>query len=280
MFTLGTMSKTILEIPSPIKDTLTDHFISLYQVLAQCKKTDDITFNFSHLEKCHPLIVLPLCCYISEQNCGYSIPKGFDVVGFPKGTNEINLKSDAIPILFLSNTLALELRDKLINDFVEKLYRVMGQIDGTKDAIIYPLSELITNIFEHSCKEEGWVFAQLNSEKSFLDICVVDSGRGLRESYKQEQKLNISDEDAIGQVIIGNSTKPDKERGYGVRTSKKLICKGLKGSFLIFSGKAALISEYLDEKLVKLDKDVWGGVILAYRIPLLTEPVDIYPYIE
>jgi len=273
-----------ITVPTPTKDNLTDQFISLYQVLLEIIKGNDITFEFSRSEKIYPLITLPLCALIRDKSYKYLLAKSSVLksngINFPHGTNKIKATEYQIPIIFLSNKPTAQARDQLIGDFVEKLYTFMTPVAGVKDAIFHPISELIANIFEHSHKDEGWAFAQLNSGKKCLDICIVDSGRGLRESYKQEKNFNISDADAIGQVMIGNSTKLYNERGYGVRSSKKLICQGLKGSFLIFSGKAALIAESRDEELIELDKAIWNGVVLAYRIPLLKEPINIYPYLE
>ena len=102
----------------------------------------------------------------------------------------------------------------------------------------------------------------------------------MRVSVTGSRSLVISHSDSIGQVMIGNSTKSAKERGYGVKTSRKLICNGLNGSFLILSGNAVLIVESKQEKFLELDKVEWQGVILAYRIPLFKQPFNIYPYLE
>ncbi len=92
--------------------------------------------------------------------------------------------------------------------------------------------------------------------------------------------LDVTDEVAITEVMKGNSTKADKERGYGVRTSKRVVCECLKGEFILISGSAGLFSKNNSEKLVSLPNFNWQGVIVSYRIPKPTDVVDISAYLE
>ena len=139
---------------------------------------------------------------------------------------------------------------------------------------------MVTNIFEHSEKDEGFIFGQWYPGKNYLDICIVDCGRGLARSYQDEQGLTLSDEEAITYVMKGRSTKSNKERGYGVRTSKQVVCLGLKGEFVLLTGAAALVTTENKEKLAALPGFYWQGTIIAYRIPKPTRSVDISPYLE
>ena len=244
-------------IPEPQNNSLVAQFIALHQVLAEIKKSPKVSFDFSNLKEIYPLTILPICAYIQDTGSSYICLKNPKINSyleknkFPNGTKELLANSSNLPINLLSNFPDIKTRDELIYNFGKKLYEMMGSVEGTRDALFYPISEFTTNIFEHSKKAEGWVFAQVDKQKNILDICIVDSGRGLR-----------------------------KERGFGVRTSKNLVCDDLKGSFLIVSGSAALITEGKDEKLLELDKPIWNGVVLAYQIPLPKGPVDIYKYVE
>ena len=75
---------------------------------------------------------------------------------------------------------------------------------------------------------------------------------------------NISNDiDALDNVIKGFSTKYDTERGYGVHTSREMLIKGLKGTFVYFSGSALLYNyELVDFKCY------YQGTIAFLRIPL------------
>ena len=82
------------------------------------------------------------------------------------------------------------------------------------------------------------------------------------------------------EVLKGHSTKPSVERGYGVRTSKKVVCECLGGEFVLLSGSSALVASGKDQKIVDLPGFYWQGVVVAYRIPKPLGSVDISPYLE
>lgn len=185
-----------------------------------------------------------------------------------------------IPISFLSKSTDIRDRALLESCFEELIYKTVGEISGSKNALFYPLTELIANIFQHSKRDEGWLFGQIYPKKKFLDLCIIDRGRGLKKAYKEELNIDITDAKAIEEAMRGVSIKPDHERGYGIRTSKKLVCEGMEGSFMLLSGRAALLAESKDQNLVNMDNFNWKGVIITYRIPFPSGEIDITPYIE
>ena len=160
------------------------------------------------------------------------------------------------------------------------LYTNSSGLSGTRSAIYYPITELVTNIFEHSKDDTGFILGQYYPKKEYLDICIVDTGRGLAQAYKDEEDLILTDSQAIEEVLKGRSTKPEADRGYGVWTSKKVVCEGLGGSFIILSGESALVSSQSGEKLVSLPDFYWQGVMVAYRIPKPKGGVDISGFLE
>jgi hypothetical protein len=164
--------------------------------------------------------------------------------------------------------------------FAEMVYKVLKPNAQVKDAVYYPITELVDNIFEHSKTKEGYVFAQYYPFKDFVDLCIVDRGRGIAASYKEEKNLNFKDAEAISKALEGYSTKPEVSRGFGIRTSKEIICKGINGEFILISGGAAFYSSQNNEKIYTLPNFYWKGVIVAYRIPRPDKPVNIYEYIE
>jgi hypothetical protein len=160
------------------------------------------------------------------------------------------------------------------------VYSVLGSVAGAQNAVHYPITELVTNIFDHSKQDKGFIFGQFYPKKNYLDICIVDCGRGLAKTYEEEKGLKLSDADSIVEVLKGHSTKPSVERGYGVRTSKKVVCECLGGEFVLLSGSSALVASGKDQKIVDLPGFYWQGVVVAYRIPKPLGPVDISPYLE
>ncbi|MDP3997642.1 MAG: hypothetical protein Q8P73_04050 [bacterium] len=104
--------------------------------------------------------------------------------------------------------------------------------------------------------------------------------KNYQSSYKEELGVLLRDEDALRRALHGVSTKKTKERGFGLRTSKDVVCKALGGSFMFLSGSAAIISGGRNDRIVRLPDFAWQGVIVAYRVPKPTGPVDIYSYLE
>jgi hypothetical protein len=185
-----------------------------------------------------------------------------------------------IPIAVLKRGDSSREKERVESCFLEMIYKILKPTIAAKNAVYYPLTELVTNIFEHSKVGEGYVFAQYYPKKNFLDLCIVDCGRGLARAYKEENGLDFADQEALKQVLMGHSTKSDVERGYGVRTSKRVVCEGLGGGFILLSGDSALFSSRNKEKIISLPKFYWQGVIISYRIPQPTKPVDITQYLE
>ena len=162
--------------------------------------------------------------------------------------------------------------------FSQMIYKILGSVPGAQNAVHYPITEIVTNIFDHSKQDMGFIFGQFYPKKSYLDICIVDCGRGLAKVYADEKDLKLSDSDAIIEVFKGHSTKPSTERGYGVRTSKRVVCECLGGEFVLLSGSSASIAKGKKAKIVDLPGFFWQGVIVAYRIPKPAGAVDISPY--
>ena len=240
-----------------------------------------------------PLLLLPLSAYIcntkslyDNDNLSADIKTYLDAIKFPTGISKISIfekearmGKNYTPISILKRSADTE-RERLESLFQEMIYKILGATEGTRSAIYQPISELVTNIFEHSKSDEGFVFSQFYPNKNYLDICIIDCGRGLPGSYKEEKGLSLSDGEALIEVMNGHSTKANKERGFGVRTSKDVVCRGLGGEFIMLSGSAVVISNEKEEKMVNLPDFSWHGVVIAYRIPKPTGPIDIYQYLE
>ncbi|MFA6304383.1 MAG: hypothetical protein WCV73_02415 [Patescibacteria group bacterium] len=279
-------------IEKPINDSLPAQLLSLYNAFKNIKDGEDLNFDLNKLVWVSPLLVLPISAYIGSTNSSYnldncSVKEYLSIINFPKGIDSVSSLDEAmqinksyIPIGKLIKNLGIE-RERLESMFSKMIYKVVDtSAQGARSAIYYPIEELVGNIFEHSKKEEGFIFGQYYPKKEYLDICIVDRGRGLKGSYKEEQNIIITDAEAINRVMSGHSVKSDIERGYGVRTSKRVVCEGLGGSFILLSGSVALISSQNQDKIVELPNFYWQGVIVAYRIPKPIKSFDISKYVE
>ncbi len=281
-------------IPKLKNPSLISQLSSLYETFKNVPKDENLNFNLDQLIFTGPLLTLPICSYIKTTGSTYSINDASNIksylntIKFPNGVNsvsefarQIQKTKNYIPISILHKENPME-RERLESLFANMVYKTVDKtgIEGIGNVIYYPISELVANIFDHSKDDKGFIYSQFYPTLNSLDICIVDRGRGLTAAYKQEKNRDLSDENAIAEVMMGNSTKPDKERGYGVRTSKQVVCEALGGEFILLSGSSALVSAKKRERLIALPNFFWQGVIIAYRIPIPTNPIDISPYLE
>lgn len=278
-------------IPALSAATLAAQLTALYKTFENCSLGEQLTFNLKKLEWTCPLLVLPLSAYIKCTGSTFIPAEGkvdsyLNAVRFPDGIDsissfeqQIHSYKNYIPISVLKKEQGVDC-ERLETMFAQLIIKVIGSVEGSRNALYYPITELVTNIFEHSGQNVGFIFGQWYPSKDYLDICIADCGRGLAQAYKEVKEINFNHKEAIVQALSGASTKSDVERGFGLRTSKQVVCEALRGGFVLITGDAALYSVGDTEQLVNLPKFNWRGVIVAYRIPKPKGTVDISPYLE
>jgi len=276
----------IIKVIQPEQSGIFDQLHSLYETFKQIDSSEKNLFDLSEITRLSPLLVTALSIYIAENKSDFILPADtnfksyLNEIQFPKGIDTIeNIslnRKNFSPLSFIRKSPG---RDKFLYSFLNLIYQLIGEIEGMKTAFYYPLTELIENIFEHSKKNYGCVFGQIYEEDQTLEICIADTGRGIKGSYKEELNLNLSDEEAIGLCLKGESTK-DYDRGYGVHTSKRVICEGFKGDFILLSGQAVYAASGNEDFMPPLPGFNWKGVIIVYRIPYTERIVNIHQYLE
>lgn len=279
-------------IPNPQNESLLAQLVALYQGLQKINLSNSLEFDLTSINWLYPLLTLPLSALINNFNSKLLINNSLviksylDIINFPEGIDTsfdfnktIQRFKNHIPISILTKEKGKE-REDLEYSFLTEIYNSLGKIAGAKNAIYYPITELLTNIFEHSKARQGYLLGQYYPHKNYLDVCIVDTGRGLKQAYLEDRNMDISSKEALIEVMKGNSTKSSRERGYGVRTSKKIVCQALNGEFIILSGDTALYSDNNEEKFINLPNFNWQGVIIAYRILKPTGIIDITSYLE
>jgi hypothetical protein len=137
-------------------------------------------------------------------------------------------------------------------------------------AISYLIGESMDNIVDHAGVDNGWIMVQNYPQKCFLDICILDTGIGIRGSYVNNSFHEvINDEIALRQAIRGQSTKQIAEtRGYGINSSRRMLVEGISGKYFLFSGEAFYIYTSELEQITPLKRlKGWNGTMLALRVP-------------
>ncbi|MBU0597881.1 ATP-binding protein [Patescibacteria group bacterium] len=276
-----------VRVNNPKSDDLKDQIKALYDTFKGIKQ-NPVNFRLSSCTWMHPLLTLTVCAHVREYQSNYQQPQSEQVkrylrdISFPNGienANQLSLLSYTIPIGFLKKADETS-RQGLESNFYRIIEKLTGNVAGASNAILYPISELVGNIFEHSQKNYGWIFAQHYPKKKLLDICIIDTGRGIAGRYFDVQKQEVGDDEAIRRAFQGQSTKKMEGRGYGLSTSQLVVRKALGGQFLLLTGNSVFLGSQGKQVIVQLPNFYWQGVIISYQIPYPKGPIDITPYTE
>lgn len=152
---------------------------------------------------------------------------------------------------------------------------------GESNAFLYMLAEAIDNVYQHSGFSIGSTAAHISSSKRFSDLSIFDNGITIRKRLQDTGMLFSHDSEAIVCAINGLSSKPGRERGYGLRTTAKLVMEGLKSQLFIISGSAAVYASSANK--VRYDfgkKDHLAGTLVTFRVPFPCNQVDIFRYVD
>jgi len=139
--------------------------------------------------------------------------------------------------------------------------------------ILYTISELFTNVKEHSRAKEATFQIEVN--KNCL-IKVADDGIGLRRSYLLKKISPKDDASAIEFALSGLSTKEPSERGFGLYTIRKFV-EELQGKMIIETGEALATVEKSKIQFKDLLKEKKGVVV---QIETKIKDIDFYEIIK
>ncbi len=250
-----------------------------------------------------PLFILPLLVYVNgcikriryQYSNNYLNTIQFGIGGLKPDELESGIFHDLmdkcsfktyIPIINFPTDLKFTRERNEILSTVESLlsHQVHAQSNITA-GLKYLIGENIDNIIEHSDSERGYIFSQAYPSKKYLDICIADNGISLLGSYcKMKENMYIDHLSAMKAANSGISTKnlPDAEnRGYGIKTSKKMLVDGLSGYFVMLSGNALFLkSKSINQFSALPDIATWQGTIVAMRIPYINEGFNYIDFVE
>jgi len=162
-------------IPQPKDNSLITQLVCLYKILKDTKFSDPHNFDVSNINWFYPLLILPLSAHINcfkstycgdENNINHSY---LDAINFPYGVDSVTIfqqqshaHKNYIPISILKKEKGAE-RERLESLFSMMMYDVLGSMAGAQNAVHYPITELVTNIFDHSKQDRGFMFGQMNN---------------------------------------------------------------------------------------------------------------------
>ena len=263
---------------------------------------EEVTVDFSQTQFISPVFVLSLIVYLA--GCGKkvhitNVPEYLKTIGLISG----GLKPDRmrrteflallesyssktyIPIVDFSASVHDDEKDAISSVVENMIIRQLNMRPNVANGMKYMIEETLDNITEHSRSERGYIFAQAYPKKGYLDVCIADRGVTLLGSYKKLSDNEIeTDLEAIKAANRGISSKnlPDAEnRGYGIRTSKRMLVDGLGGQYLMISGEALYFKRQGYDGFYRMPGGLrWNGTVVAMRIPYNSSQFNYIHYIE
>lgn len=285
----------------------------LFGLLIQINETKptEVRFDFSESKFISPFVIVGVIAISNSLkrqgkkiefifNKNISVPSYFDAIHFPEGYNfdgmtsvEMNSKLEEyhlktfIPLVLFpttANNVESILRENVLSAISTILRKQLKFTGNLLQAIYYLIDELTNNIADHSGSERGILFAQFYPTKNYMDVCIADFGKGIKQTYIDSGKANPnSHEEAIEFAIKGKSTKNQAiSRGFGISTSRKMLTEGLKGKFFLYSGNAMFYQNFEKQGIIALPENAcFQGCIVALRIPIIpNNNFDFYKYTE
>lgn len=253
-----------------------------------------VTINKLHeLKKCWPNAEHSLSSF---DHCAYGANMGFfDGVGidFGKGVNHSKGSSNHIPVTRLS---LADFEQELvvptnpfqigIEEYSKSAARILTRQRPNREeleiGLQYLIREMIRNTFEHSGSNEVWIAAQGWPSRNRVEVAIVDSGNGIKETLASNGRyydLIIDDHAALTYGILpGVTRKFSKSRarkrelktnywansGFGLYMTSS-ICDALGGEFVIMSGDKALT---ISGESHKWQDTKYSGTAIKLSVPI------------
>ena len=233
--------------------------------------------DLSDIKWFYPTTLLPLGIFIKEQqNISVITPIDPNVLNYyniiTKGERGYSPGRSYIPIVQIPPN------DHQREKMLEPLYTFENGHVGGHNAFSYFISELVDNVYQHSKFSTAYIMAQKYAK--FTEVGIIDNGISIPRAF-ENAGFAFDDTKALSEAINGLSTKPDAGRGFGLKTSLKLLTKGLRGECLIISGGGGLIATDVEKTFYKMhDYYTFGGTLICASVPYTYSRVNIYDYIE
>ncbi|MBB6715959.1 hypothetical protein [Clostridium gasigenes] len=201
-------------------------------------------------------------CAIEYKDKDYAAHMGyFQSVNLDHGKKpgEANGSSTYIPLTHIDiKESYIEAFNKSIsiNEYIEKVYaeKLAGMLcrenEEIKNKLIYCISEIIRNVYEHSKSNLLCFAGQYWPTKDLVEIAILDEGEGIASTLKRNKKFLIkSDKQALRLSLkpgvtrsINSNTKNNNDvyinQGFGLYMTSKICENG--GNFTICSGNHCL----------------------------------------
>lgn len=285
----------MIEVVLPKTDEPKDQIIRCLDISRQidlsCKESKGAMLDMSNLCWILPCAALILASKIKkevEKGCVVKViePKSSSVriylesLGFPMGRD--GRSKSFIPIHYFTKSSG-EDSTKIIDKEIKEIFEIVKEKFPSKEsqAIYYLLGELSDNIDQHSNFNNGSIMLQYYPQKGWIDIGVLDDGETIPTVFKKNNLGFQKDYEAISQALKGVSTKTEQMgRGWGLKTSKKLVSEGFEGSLHVLSGNGFVTVSHNKENQTEELPSKFQGTLIYLRFKATEKDLNIFDYLE
>jgi hypothetical protein len=169
-------------------------------------------------------------------------------------------------------------------DHLEDLSKTTQLFASNRDAYHYLLSELVDNIYEHAQASRAYVMAQCYPKKGLIETSFMDDGMTIPRSLQLGTGTSYPSgraPRAILDALEGKSAKGGGERGFGLRSSVRIV-NALGGEVLIVSGRGAVVARERTGLSVYLlpPRYELNGTLVSVRVPNSDKRINLYEHVE
>jgi len=300
-----------IQFPERTYQDFSDPLVKLMDLVRSMGNSQEpVTLDLSQSHFLSPLLICGAAALVKEQQergipseafpiCNDPNLRNYlELVRFPQGYSQTDASYDTkrllvtlrgrtyVPLISFPVTTAPDKdREELIQAMEDLMVRQCGLSGQMLMALKYLISELVGNISYHAGHGTGYLFAQYAPNGRYLDIAIADTGQGLIGSYRNSTRHEMpgSDAEALRFALEGRSTKDQAvSRGYGIRTSRRMLVEGLGGSFFFWSGDAMLLNNPTRDSIYELKNGTrFPGCFLALRVPTIADPAfNVMGFVE
>ena len=167
-------------------------------------------------------------------------------------------------------------------ELTREIFKIMQPKKNMNQPLRYIFHEVLTNVYDHSKFDKGFVIAQHYPKIKSADYAFMDNGVSIPGSFVNSNFSFKNDCDAIIQAINGKSTKEGEDyvgRGTGLNSIVTLVVEGNNGSFLIASRKGVIEIEKNRINSREIPEDYIKGTLINFRLKS-NNPIDFYENIK
>jgi len=199
------------------------------------------------------------------------LERAMDAIGFIAAVAGRNVehKPDT-GVIALTPLLPTTDPDSMARELIDEICVTAQPTRDAKETLYVVVSEIVENVVLHG-QGEGPAFlcGQLSTQKRKLELCIVDSGTGVKSSFENGKDAVVAKRVASGEsalsiaVEAGTTSKGAGHTGFGLFAASE-AARLTKGIFRLTSGNETVIVSREGEK--HRTHAPWSGTVVNFLI--------------